>query len=97
MKGNGRGLNPDGDLELGAYQADAYLSHTHAATVTDTDAANIRFVNVGTAGGIGNSTTGAPTYTTAAPSAGFTVVNAASGGNETRGKSSIINGFIRIN
>ena len=29
MKDNARGLNPDGDLTLGAYQADNFGSHTH--------------------------------------------------------------------
>lgn len=31
-KDNGRGLNPDGDLTLGTYTADKYLSHNHGVT-----------------------------------------------------------------
>ena len=92
-KGNGRGINPDGDLALGTYAADKYLSHNHGGTYLDGD------------GGLGDNASnvaGSYSYgfsegynTGAASSVTYGVK--ANGGNETAPKSVTVNIFIRIN
>jgi hypothetical protein len=83
-KNNGRAdgkQNPDGDLSLGTYQADAFASHNHSYTV-DGDNGN----QPGNHAACGNQTGGTRTNTV-----DFT------GGNETRARNVTINYFIRVN
>ena len=82
-KGNGRGINPDGDLSLGAYTADKYLSHTHAFQT-----------NYNSGGG---ETTDRVLHSTASSLNLGPTIAPASGGNETAPKSVTVNIFIRIN
>jgi hypothetical protein len=82
MKDNGANLNPDGDLPLGSYESDAYQSHTHIQTRTTATS--------GGSGLVGTSSSGSGNAATSN-------VTEASGGNETRAKSTTINFFIRIN
>ena len=107
MKDNGRGLNPDGDLALGQYQGDTYLSHSHGQrTVIDT-VQRMASVEAWTRGKWGDPTqnsnqyVGAGISNTSAGDSLYTryqrVYTDASGGNETRSKSVTINYFIKIN
>lgn len=85
-KDNGAGLNPDGDLALGTYQADAFNAHTHGP-------GNV--YNDGQLVGAGATTRNMLSLTPAAANQNMIIGTA--GGNETRGKSTTINFFIRIN
>lgn len=83
-KNNGRvdgNENPDGDVALGTYQGDNYVSHAHPFYTT-------QFTDV--AGGAGGSSTGV----NSGPGYGGTQPV---GGNETRSKNLTLNVFIRIN
>ena len=85
MKDNGAGLDSNGDLHLGTFEADQYLSHSHGVHPTYTDIYNA----------IRNVGAGATPQTTGNPTSGYNTQ--ASGGGETQGKSTVINFFIRIN
>jgi hypothetical protein len=84
MKSYGSGKNPDGDLALGAYQADQFASHSHTLNNTP----NISFF--GGSGGTGFTNGGTWSGPNAVPSI------AANGGNETRMKNVTVNFFIKI-
>lgn len=81
-KDHGRGQNPDGDLAVGTFQDDTFLSHGHTIGT-----------NTNGSGGSSVMTTGLPNTN---PSASF-ILSSSSGGNETRPKSVTVNFFIRIN
>lgn len=98
-KNNGRvdgDQNPDGDLTLGTFQGDQYVSHTHSdaghahTTWFPTDPNHTLSSGGGTTG-ILQGTTGSTS--TAAAAANIQL----SGGNETRMKNVTVNYFIRIN
>jgi hypothetical protein len=100
MKDNGKGLDPAGDLALGAYEADTLGSHTHTATVSpNPHGHNIATVGVATAGANLNTPNynGGFSNTTPTSTTSLTVTNASTGGAETRAKAIIANVFIRIN
>lgn len=91
-KDNGRGLNPDGDLALGTYQADAFQGHKHSINHGYDGGAGSVWV-AGTGGGgrtgtvdhgilspISDGTNGTPRTT-----------------SETRMKNVTVNIFIKIN
>jgi hypothetical protein len=83
-KNNGRSdgnQNPDGDLTLGTYQADAFASHTHSYPADgDNGLQNNNHASNGNGTGGTNSNT-----------------VASAGGNETRAKNVTVNYFIRVN
>lgn len=87
-KNNGRSdgaQNPDGDLALGTYQGDMFVSHGHSMSNN---------VSVQT-GGLNDTTTGVRAVDR------FGVISAisalANGGNETRTKNVTVNYFIKVN
>jgi len=82
MKDNGAGLNPDGDLALGSYQADQFASHNHTWPVDITP---------------GSSTIAMQSNQGDNGAVKANVPTTYAGGNETRAKSTTINFFIRIN
>jgi hypothetical protein len=83
-KDNGRGLNPDGDLALGTYQADQVISHSHPI-----------YTYVAGPGTIIESLQAVSMISTSAVSS--TSYETAFGGNETRMKNITVNIFIKIN
>lgn len=104
MADHDAGLNPDGNLELGSYQADELDGHTHAVTDPGhTHTLNPNGSGAGiynaqannmAAGGAANAGIGsAPTI--ASNTTGITINS--TGGSETRAKSTIVNFFVRIN
>lgn len=107
-KDNGRGLNPDGDLALGTYQADQFGSHTHIQNshnhTQNSHSHNVTSgAYIGTYGSTvtpfnnaGSNSTIAGSGTTATNNPA-TATNQNSGGNETRMKSVTLNAFIKIN
>ena len=89
-----RGLNPDGDLSLGAYSGDKLGTHTHSYS----DAT----VDLGSSGGAQQSIKGNSTSSSGSPfihtfDADTTRTTVPAGDNETSPKSVTINYFIKIN
>jgi hypothetical protein len=99
-KGNGRGVNPDGNLALGTYSAAKYASHTHQEQSCSYDS-----TGVATPAYLLNMSTGGVDYTIFAIPGGsiervatsWPLNTVASGGNETAPVSVTVNIFIRIN
>lgn len=98
-KNNGRvdgSQNPDGDVALGTFQADAFGSHTHSQN----SHAHTQQVPAG-GGGAGIASSQSASYTGSVSSylttSSATATNNNSGGNETRAKNISANVFIRIN
>lgn len=83
MKDNGRGLDPNGDLALGTYEADQFDSHTHGP---GSPIAN--YLGAQSGGGVGVGV---------GANVGGAGATAATGGSETAPKATVINMFIRIN
>lgn len=85
MADNGAGVNPDGELELGSTQAEAFKAHTHPEVVSLGVPANSVAVTVAVASavdGVGNNDTNTST--------------GSAGGNETRMVNVTVNFFLRI-
>lgn len=96
-KNNGRvdgNQNPDGDVALGTFQADAFGSHTH---IQDAHSHTQTVANAGGLSGALNQGTTAVPVTAATGTGSTTATNQSSGGNETRAKNISVNVFIRIN
>jgi hypothetical protein len=92
-KDNGRGLDPDGDPNLGAYQEDQFQGHRHSQRVPSHDELGIAG---GTRRGIYNSgETNAQDFIREPKT--DTVNGTPRTGPETRPKSTIVNTFIKIN
>lgn len=99
----GRGLNPDGNLALGTYQGDTFVSHNHNFS----DPGHSHGFNQGIGLRQNNyvlnasvlsafdTTYGGPALTINTATTGISIV--AQGGNETRAKNYTINFFMRIN
>jgi microcystin-dependent protein len=89
MKDNGRGLNPDGDLALGSYQADMFQDHSHSiyANTSNENGSTNPFSSGATGEGSGSHA-----WVT------YNMGGAASGnmGPETRAKSTTVNIFFKI-
>lgn len=81
-KDNGRGINPDGDLAIGAYTADKLAAHTHQE--------HYRIPNAGTGGSDGGGD-----HNRSLTDVTENVTS--TGGNETAPKSCTVNFFIKIN
>jgi hypothetical protein len=81
-KNNGNGVNPDGELSLGAIQGDQFGSHTHVVQGYGAGSA-AAFIRNDLGGNANLRNLQPPT--------------AASGGNETRMKNVTVNIFIKIN
>ena len=96
MKDNGRGLDPAGDLPLGAYEDDTFASHTHIQDPHNhTPPAGIFVLQDA---GTGEHTIAAGATTDTSPvTADTTATNQNTGSAETRVKAVIANVFIRIN
>jgi hypothetical protein len=93
-KDNGRGLDPNGDPDLGTYQADEVNEHKHSS--------NWRYHTGGNALAgtqMSDTNTHMPGSTTSIATATGTSTNTINntGGNETRPKSTVVNTFIKIN
>lgn len=96
MKDNGKGLNPDGDLALGAYQGDAYSAHSHSILGFNNSAGDA--YSPGNAAGSGLAARGNSTQVSVySKSTSNNAFIRDSGENETRAKSTIVNFFIKIN
>lgn len=94
-KGNGRGINADGDLALGTYTDDKFESHDHQQRGSDSnpnDSTAYSAYNSNSSGGTSFRLIGS--FDGQAAGALTTVAN---GNNETAPKSVIVNIFIRIN
>lgn len=101
MKDNGKGLNPDGELTLGSYQADNFGTHTHVqnshnhiegfAGVNGTASYGVTSAPSGNI----NSQSGTNTNNHPVTSAS-TAINQNAGGNETRMKNTTVNYFFKI-
>jgi hypothetical protein len=94
MKDNGRGLDPNGDPVLGSFQDDQFESHNHSSNWRYHDGPNALAGVQMT-----DTSTHMPGSTTSISTVAGTNSNTinASGGNETRPKSTIVNVFIKIN
>lgn len=90
-KNNGRvdgKENPDGEILLGDYQADMYVSHVHQGVRMSTSGGS-GCSAVAVSGYNGNGCTGGAVTATAA-------TTVAAGGNETRVRNATVNYFIKI-
>jgi len=86
-KNNGRSdgnENPDGELALGAYQADNFKSHVHRQRLNGSGFSDSPLTNTSN-GNVSNSTRDSQIDTKS------------TGGNETRSKNITVNTFIKIN
>jgi hypothetical protein len=83
-KDAGRGLNPDGDLPIGTYQADQNKSHNHTVHAA------------GTGSNGSHDVSGGSDHFNSDPSF-FSISLDPSGGNEARGKTNTGNFMVRIN
>ena len=82
MKAHGSVRNPDGDLALGTYQADAYAAHTHQ-------------LNMYQDNGNGTAGRGNPIHGAGSTNLRQDYI-ASAGGNETRMKNVTLNFFIKV-
>ena len=90
MKDNGRGLDPNGDLPLGTYEADVTASHTHAVQayhIQNAGSATVSAVMTTDSAGLNGAATTQDT-------GGMATGNP---GSETAPKATVKNVFIRIN
>lgn len=82
LRGKGATYNPDGDLALGTYSTDKYLSHAHTVTMWS---------------GAGGSSGGYTQYSSNFDTSLSNQPTNAAGNNETAPRSITVNIFIRIN
>lgn len=93
-KDNGRGLNPDGDIALGTYQADLFGSHDHGGGSHAHTTTPLGGDGAVAGGQSAQRTTNVFTNPITSPSG---TIIATQGGNETRMKSVTVNYFIKVN